>query len=109
MAFSRQEVTNNQLMDQPNSVLGRKFITSLQKQVIFPAAAEAVKDYGSLQLWVKGHLEEEMETHSMLLAWRIPWAGEKGMATDSSILAWEIPWTESLMGYSLWDPRVGHD
>ena len=27
---------------------------------------------------------------------------EEEMATHSSILAWEIPWTESLAGYSLW-------
>jgi len=25
------------------------------------------------------------------------------MATHSSILAWEIPWTRSLVGYSPWD------
>ena len=34
---------------------------------------------------------------------------EKEMATHSSILAWEIPQTESLVGYSPWVARVGHD
>ena len=34
---------------------------------------------------------------------------EEEMATHSSILAWEIPWTESLAGYSPWGhKRVGH-
>ena len=27
---------------------------------------------------------------------------EEEMATHSSILAWEIPWTEDLAGYSPW-------
>jgi len=27
---------------------------------------------------------------------------EEGMATHSIILAWRIPWTESLVGYSPW-------
>ena len=27
---------------------------------------------------------------------------ENGMETHSSILAWRIPWTEGLMGYSPW-------
>ena len=35
---------------------------------------------------------------------------EEEMATHSSILAWEIPWTGSLVGYSPWDhKRVRHD
>ena len=35
---------------------------------------------------------------------------EEEMATHSSILAWEIPWTESLVGWSLWGrKRVGHE
>ena len=34
---------------------------------------------------------------------------KKEMATHSSILAWKIPWTRSLVGYSPWDHRVGHD
>ena len=38
----------------------------------------------------------------------LPWLGE-GMATHASILAWEIPWKRSLVGYSPWDRRVGHD
>ena len=35
----------------------------------------------------------------------IPGSGrsqEEEMATHSSVLAWEIPWTESQVGYSLW-------
>ena len=31
------------------------------------------------------------------------------MATQSSILAREIPWQRSLVGYSPWGGRVGHD
>ena len=31
------------------------------------------------------------------------------MATYSSILAWEIPWMRSLVGYSPWDRKSGHD
>ena len=32
---------------------------------------------------------------------------EKKMATHSSILAWKISW--SLVGYSPWGQKVGHD
>ena len=35
---------------------------------------------------------------------------EEEMATHSSILAWEIPWTEELSGLqSMGSQRVGHD
>ena len=34
---------------------------------------------------------------------------EEEMATHSSILAWEIPWTEDLAGYSPCHRRVRHD
>ena len=34
------------------------------------------------------------------LSWEDPL--EEEMATHSSILAWRIPWTESLAGYSPW-------
>ena len=38
--------------------------------------------------------------------WVPSWGGkdalEEEMATHSSILAWRIPWTEELAGYSLW-------
>ena len=44
-------------------------------------------------------LEEDMATHSSILAWRIPWTE----ATHSSILAWRIPWTEEPGGI----PSIG--
>ena len=34
---------------------------------------------------------------------------EKGMATHSSILAWQFYGHRSLVGYSRWNRRVGHD
>ena len=34
---------------------------------------------------------------------------EEEMATHSSILAWGIPWTEELGGYSPWGCRVRHN
>ena len=35
---------------------------------------------------------------------------EEEMATHSRILAWEIQWTEDLVGYSLWGRKRGrHD
>ena len=37
------------------------------------------------------------------LSWEDPL--EEEIATHSSILAWEIPWTESLVGYSLWSRK----
>ena len=38
------------------------------------------------------------------------YALEEGMATHSSILAWRIPMDRgSLVGYSPWGCRVGHD
>ena len=30
---------------------------------------------------------------------------EQEMETHSSILAWEIPWTEDLVGYNPWDHK----
>ena len=42
-----------------------------------PANAEAVRDVG-LILGQEGPLEEEMATHSILLAWIIPWTEEPG-------------------------------
>ena len=55
-----------------------------------PANAEAVRDVG-LILGQEGPLEEEMATHSILLAWIIPWAEEPG-----GLLSMELQ-------------RVGHD
>ena len=84
-------------------------------------------------------LEEEMATHSSILAWRIPWteepgrlrvhgvaksrtqlsdftftfsfhASEKEMAAHSSVLAWRIPGTAEPDGLpSMGLQRVGHD
>ena len=34
---------------------------------------------------------------------------EEEIATHSSILAWEVSWTEEPMGYSPWGRRVRHD
>ena len=50
------------------------------------------------------------ETRVRSLAWEDPL--EEEMATHSSVLAWRIPWTEdrqrSLVGYSRWGRRVRH-
>ena len=80
-------------------------------------------------------LEEEMATHSSVLAWRIPWTEEpggllsigsqsqtqlkrlsmhacigEGNATHSNILAWRIPGTEEPGGLpSMGSYRVGHN
>ena len=36
--------------------------------------------------------------------------GRSSKPLPPSILAWRLPWTErSLVGYSLWGRRVGHD
>ena len=48
------------------------------------------------------------ETWVQSLDWEDPLENE--MATHSSILAWEIPWTEEPGGYSPWaQKRVRHD
>ena len=46
-------------------------------------------------------LEKGRATHSIILAWRIPWTeepgrsmGEKAMTPHSGTLAWKVPWTE---------------
>ena len=70
-------------------------------------------------------LENEMATHSSILAWRIPWTEEPGglqsmesrgveqdwaMATHSSTLAWRIPWMEEPGRLqSMGSQRVGHN
>ena len=43
---------------------------------------------------------EAQETQVRSLGWEDPL--EEEMATHSSILAWRIPWTGSLVGYSPW-------
>ena len=52
------------------------------------------------------NLPAMQETLVRSLGWQDPLG--KGMATHSSILAWEILW-RSLVGYSAWGRRVGHD
>ena len=48
------------------------------------------------------------ETWVRSLGWEDPL--EEEMATHSSILAWEIPWTEEPGGlHSMGSQRVGHD
>ena len=47
-----------------------------------PANAEAVRDVG-LILGQEGPLEEEMATHSSILAWRISWTKEPGGLSKS--------------------------
>ena len=42
-----------------------------------PANAGDVRDVGLIPGW-EDPLEEEMATHSSILAWRIPWTGEPG-------------------------------
>ena len=41
------------------------------------ASAADVRDLGSILGW-ENSLEEEMATHSSILAWRIPWTEEPG-------------------------------
>ena len=47
------------------------------------------------------------ETWVQSLDWEDPL--EEGVATQSYILAWRIPRQRSLVGYSPWGLRVGHD
>ena len=85
----------------------------------------------SLILGWEDTLEKEMETHSSILVWEIPWTEEPGwlkfmglqrvrrdlatkpekaMAPHSSTLAWRIPGTGEPGGLpSMGSHRVGHD
>ena len=49
------------------------------------------------------HLPTMQETWVQSLGWED--ALEKDMATHSIILAWKIPWTEELVGYSPWSRK----
>ena len=49
-------------------------------------------------------MQEILEMWVPALDWEDPL--EEEMATHSSILAWEIPWTEEPGSYSPWDHRV---
>ena len=42
-----------------------------------PAVQETQETWVQFLVW-EDPLEEEMATHSSILAWRIPWAGEPG-------------------------------
>ena len=55
-----------------------------------PAIAGDIKDMGSIPRSGRS-LEEEMATHSSVLAWRIPWTEEPGRL------------------HSIGSQRVGHD
>ena len=52
--------------------------------------------------WVKNlpAMQETKEKCVRSLGWEDPLEDE--MATHSSVLAWKIPWTESLVGSSPW-------
>ena len=53
-------------------------------------------------------MQEMQETQIRSLGWEDPL--EEGMETHSSILAWKIPWTEEPGGLrSVWSQRVRHD
>ena len=53
-------------------------------------------------------MQETQETQVQSLGWDDPL--EEEMATHSSILAWRIPWTEEPGGLrSMGSQRVGHD
>ena len=58
--------------------------------------AESVKNLPAMQ-----------DTQVWFLGWGDPL--EEELATHSSILAWRIPWAESLAGYSPWGGKVGHN
>ena len=45
-------------------------------------------------------MQETQETWVQSLGWEDPL--EEEMTTHSSILAWKSPWTENLAGYSPW-------
>ena len=111
----------------------------------FPGGSDGKKNPPAMwETWVRSlggedPLEEDMATHSSILAWRIPmdrgawWATvygvaksrtqlsdftftfhfhalEKEMATYSSVLAWRIPGTGEPGGLpSMGSHRVGHD
>ena len=53
------------------------------------------------------NLPAMQETGVQSLDWEDPL--EEGVATQSYILAWRIPRQRSLVGYSPWGLRVGHD
>ena len=77
--------------------------------------------WASLVAQIVKNLPALWETWVCSLGWEDPL--EKGMATHSSILVWRIPWTEeagglqsiefhgqrSLVGYSPWGCKAGHD
>ena len=53
-------------------------------------------------------MKETLETLARSLGWEDPL--EEEMATHSSVLAWEIPWTEEPGGLqSMGLQRAGHD
>ena len=55
--------------------------------------AQMVKNLPAMQeTWVQSlgwedPLEQEMATHSSILAWRIPWTGEHGLAKSQTRLS----------------------
>ena len=48
-------------------------------------------------------MQETQETWIQSTGWGDPL--EEEMATHTSILAWKIPWKVSLMGYGLWGAK----
>ena len=64
--------------------------------------------WASLVAQMVKHLPTMQETQVQSLGWENPL--EEEMATHSSILAWRMPWTEELGGLqSIESQRVGHN
>ena len=64
---------------------------------------------GTQETWIRSlsredPLEEEMATHSSILAWRIPWTEELGRAPGGleSHGSGELPWGDSHGGRTPW-------
>ena len=64
-------------------------------------------DRASLVAQKVKHLLAMWETHVRSLGWED--SLEKGMANHSNILAWNSMEQRSLVGYSPWSHRVGHN
>ena len=71
-------------------------IYTLQQSIRTSQVAQMVKSLPTIwETWVRS------------LGWEDPL--EKEMATHSSILAWRTSWMGSLVGFTPWGRRVGHD
>ena len=96
-----------QINDKANIINNTFFL--IEVQMIYTGGSEAKNPHAMQETQVRSlgwedHLEKEMATHSNILAWR-----RRKWQPTPIFLPGESHGQKSLVGYSPWNCRIGHD